>query len=50
MISHFSSLDVPIPSQNFSSLSSNTITSSEVGVPTMCRHTRYGRHMSSTVT
>ena len=50
IISHFSSRDVPTPSQNFSSLSSNTTTSSDVGVPTMCRHTRYGRHASSTVT
>ena len=50
IISHFSSRDVPTPSQNFSSLSSNTTMSSDVGVPTMCRHTRYGRHVSSTVT
>ena len=47
--SHLSSRDVPTPSQNFSSLSSNTTTSSDVGVPMTCRHTRYGRHASSTV-
>ena len=40
----------PMPTQNRSSVSSNTTTSVAAGVPIRCRHTRFGRHASSTVT